>query len=172
MHLAVSLLLLGGVAACTGGKGQPAPESGSVSASEGQAAASPQASTPDAASAPASSQSAAAPLAPPSASVQSSEDPATAELKQTITEVLSKVAAGNPEPTQILVTDALTGAGIPAASLEVSASLTPTGLDVDAVEAAAIQGKNCVVGQIRDSSVMVTVLPVLASGRCFVGSPL
>ncbi|GAP55857.1 conserved hypothetical protein [Arthrobacter sp. Hiyo6] len=65
----------------------------------------------------------------------------------------------------------LTGAGIPAASLQVSASRTPTGLDVDSLEAAALQGKDCVIGQIRDGAVVVTVLPVLANGKCFVGTP-
>jgi len=53
--------------------------------------------------------------------------------------------------------------------LQVSASRTPTGLEVDAIEAAALQGADCVIGQIRDGSVVVTVLPVLATGKCFVG---
>lgn len=64
---------------------------------------------------------------------------------------------------------ALTGAGIPAGSLQVSAGTTPTGLAVDAIEAAALQGGDCVIGQIRDGAVAVTVLPVLATGKCFVG---
>lgn len=67
---------------------------------------------------------------------------------------------------------ALTGAGIAPSALEVSVSRTPTGLEVDAIEAAALQGKDCVIGQIRDGSVSVTILPVLASGRCFVGAQL
>ena len=79
------------------------------------------------------------------------------------------VAASNPKPGQEQLTAALTGAGIPAGSLQVSASRTPTGLEVDAIEAAALQGKDCVIGQIRDGSVVVTVLPVLATGKCFVG---
>ena len=64
---------------------------------------------------------------------------------------------------------ALTGAGIPAGSLQVSAGRTPTGLGVDAIEAAALQGEDCVIGQIREGTVVVTVLPVLATGKCFVG---
>ncbi|XAS69544.1 hypothetical protein V3C33_10000 [Micrococcaceae bacterium Sec5.7] len=170
-HLTAAILLLGAVAACTGGNGEPSPESRSAAAGEGQTSASPQASTADEASPPASSQSVAAPSASTSAPAPS-ENPATAKLKQTVTDALRKVAAGNPKPSQILVTDALTGAGLPAASLEVSVSRTPTGLEVDAIEAAALHGKDCVVGQIRDGGVMVTVLPVLASGKCFVGSPL
>jgi hypothetical protein len=68
------------------------------------------------------------------------------------------------------VTEALTGAGVAAGALEVSESSTPTGLEADAIEAAVLQGSDCVVGQIRDGSVAVTVLPVLATGKCFVGS--
>jgi hypothetical protein len=66
--------------------------------------------------------------------------------------------------------DALTGAGIPDAALEVSESRTPTGLEADAIEAAVVRGKDCVVGQIRDGGVTVAILPVLASGKCFVGA--
>ncbi|MBT2594762.1 hypothetical protein J7I92_05585 [Arthrobacter sp. ISL-72] len=79
------------------------------------------------------------------------------------------MAGANPKPGQDQLTAALTGAGIPAESLQVSVSRTPTGLEVDAIEAAALQGQDCVIGQIRDGSVVVTVLPVLATGKCFVG---
>ena len=54
--------------------------------------------------------------------------------------------------------------------LEVSQSRTPTGLEADAIEAAVLQGGDCVIGQVRDGAVAVTVLPVLASGKCFVGT--
>jgi hypothetical protein len=90
-------------------------------------------------------------------------------LKDTVTNALLGVAAANPKPGQEQLAAALTGAGIPAGSLQVSASRTPTGLEVDAIEAAALQGPDCVIGQIRDGSVVVTVLPVLATGKCFVG---
>jgi hypothetical protein len=96
-------------------------------------------------------------------------DAETARLKETVGNALRGVAAANPKPGQDQLTAALTGAGIPAGTLQVSASRTPTGLEVDAIEAAALQGKNCVIGQIRDGSVVVTVLPVLATGKCFVG---
>jgi hypothetical protein len=91
-------------------------------------------------------------------------------LKRTVTDVLARLAAGTPKPATAQLTSALSGAGIPAAALEVSESRTPTGLDADAVEAAVMHGRDCVVGQIRDGAVSVTVLPVLASGKCFVGS--
>ncbi|WP_427175125.1 DUF6993 domain-containing protein [Arthrobacter sp. 92] len=98
-------------------------------------------------------------------------DPATSGLKETVAAALRTVVAANPKPDKDQVASALTGAGIPAASLQVSASRTPTGLDVDSLEAAALQGKDCVIGQIRDGAVVVTVLPVLANGKCFVGTP-
>ncbi|MBT2531581.1 hypothetical protein J7E83_05450 [Arthrobacter sp. ISL-48] len=85
--------------------------------------------------------------------------------------MLARLAAGTPKPATAQLADALTGAGIPAADLEVSESRTPTGLEADAIEAGVVRGKDCVVGQIRDGGVTVSILPVLASGKCFVGSP-
>ena len=89
--------------------------------------------------------------------------------EQTVTDALSRLAA-NPKPATAQVTEALTAPAFPPAALEVSASRTPTGLEADAIEAACCQGRDCVIGQIRDGSVTVTVLPVLASGKCFVGA--
>ncbi|TSE17894.1 hypothetical protein B1A87_005570 [Arthrobacter sp. KBS0703] len=86
-------------------------------------------------------------------------------------EALGSLTVGNPKPGTDQITAALTAAGVPARSLEVSAGRTPTGLDVDSIEAASVQGKDCVFGQIRDGKVTVTVLPVLANGKCFVGAP-
>ena len=98
----------------------------------------------------------------------SAEDRAIAVMKQTVTDALGRLAAGTPKPATAQVTDSLVGAGIAPAALEVSASRTPTGLEADAIEAAVLQGADCVVGQVRDGTVTVTVLPVLASGKCFV----
>lgn len=99
-----------------------------------------------------------------------SADPATTDMKQTVADALNRLAAGSPKPATAQMTDALTGAGVAPAALEVSASRTPTGLAADAIESAVLQGTDCVFGHIRDGSVTVTVLPVLASGKCFVGS--
>ena len=95
---------------------------------------------------------------------------ATEALKQAVTATLTGLAAGSPKPATAQVTEALTAAGIPLAVLEVSQSRTPTGLEADAIEAAVLQGSDCVIGQVREGTVTVTVLPVLASGKCFVGS--
>jgi hypothetical protein len=61
-------------------------------------------------------------------------------------------------------------AGFPSGGVEVTASRTPTGLDADAVEAAVTTGSNCIVAQLRDGTVTSAVLPVLADGRCLVGT--
>jgi hypothetical protein len=87
-----------------------------------------------------------------------------------VTNTLTQLAAAAPKPATAQVTDALTGAGIAPAVLQVSQSRTPTGLEADAIEAAVLQGSDCVIGQVREGTVTVTVLPVLASGKCFVGS--
>lgn len=100
----------------------------------------------------------------------SGEDATTAAMRQKVTDVLSLLAAATPRPATAQVTDALTAAGIARDALEVSASRTPTGLEADFVDAAVLTGSDCVVGQVRDGSVTVTVLPVLASGKCFVGA--
>ncbi|MBT2584287.1 hypothetical protein J7I86_00185 [Arthrobacter sp. ISL-95] len=82
---------------------------------------------------------------------------------------LRSLVAGNQQPDRETLRAALVSAGIPKDNVEVSVSRTPTGLDVDAMEAAARTGDSCIMGQIRDGGVAVTVLPVLASGKCFVG---
>jgi hypothetical protein len=105
-----------------------------------------------------------------SSQAATSNNAATAAMKQTVTDALGRLAAGTPKPATAQVTEALTGAGVAPAVLEVSASRTPTGLEADAIESAVLQGTDCVLGHIRDGSVTVTVLPVLASGKCFVGA--
>lgn len=95
---------------------------------------------------------------------------ATAALRAKVTGALGRLAAGAPKPSTGQVRDALTGAGVSAGSLEVSESTTPTGLAADSIEAAVRQGRECVIGQVREGAVTVTVMPVLATGKCFVGS--
>lgn len=107
----------------------------------------------------------------PSAGTSATEtpDPAVLATTKTVESTLKNLVAGNPKPDRESLRAALVSAGIPEGNLEVSVSRTPTGLDVDAMEAAALSGKSCVMGQIRDGGVVVTVLPVLATGKCFVG---
>ncbi|WP_238324315.1 DUF6993 domain-containing protein [Paenarthrobacter aurescens] len=96
-------------------------------------------------------------------------DPTVVATTSAVESTLKTLAAGNPKPDRETLRAALVSAGIPEANVEVSVSRTPTGLEVDAMEAAALAGESCVMGQIRDGGVVVTVLPVLATGKCFVG---
>ncbi|MCP9000760.1 hypothetical protein NFC73_13640 [Pseudarthrobacter sp. RMG13] len=156
--LAGSLLMVLALAACAGGS----------STGAGQGAATPgEMAAPSAVAAP--TELATAGSTRPAAT-SPAEDPAIVAMKQTVTDALGKLAAGTPKPATAQVTDALSGAGVSPPALEVSASRTPTGLEADAIEAAVLQGTDCVVGQVRDGKVTVIVLPVLASGRCFVGA--
>lgn len=112
------------------------------------------------------------PTASPGAGIPSASaslSPSTVSLKQTMESALKTLAAATPKPAQEALRSQLVSAGIPASTLELSAGKTPTGLDVDAIEAAAKLDKDCVMGEIRDGQVSVSVLPVLASGKCFVG---
>ncbi len=154
-RLALAVLLLSSLAACSSGAGQqPGPDS---AASGGASSDASSATTP----------------APPasSAAAQATAASATARLQQTMAGALGSLTAGNPKPGTEQITSALTAAGVPARSLEVSAGRTPTGLEVDSIEAASVQGNDCVVGQIREGKVSMTVLPVLSNGKCFVGAP-
>ncbi|MHA7146728.1 DUF6993 domain-containing protein [Arthrobacter sp. TmT3-37] len=54
-------------------------------------------------------------------------------------------------------------------TVEVSIDRTPTGLDVDAVQGAALIGKRCIFGELRGKAVSTVALPVLVSKRCFIG---
>lgn len=82
---------------------------------------------------------------------------------------LEDLAAKTPKPTSDQMVAALAKAGLEESEVEVSADITPTGLAVDAIEAAAPVAENCIVGQVRDGKVAISVLPVLDSGKCFVG---
>jgi hypothetical protein len=125
--------------------------------------------TPSPTPAPSAVQPAATPS--PSASPQATAtvDPAVAAAASAVESTLKALVASNPKPDRETLRAALVSAGIPSANVEVSVSRTPTGLDVDAMEAAALAGESCAMGQIRDGGVVVTVLPVLATGKCFVG---
>jgi hypothetical protein len=62
------------------------------------------------------------------------------------------------------------GCGVPAGDHRSHRQPEPTGLAVDAVEAAVRQDQDCVVAQVRKSGVAGTVLPALAGGHCLAGA--
>ena len=82
---------------------------------------------------------------------------------------LTSLAASTKAPNREQMRAAMLKAGAVEETLEISVDITPTGLAVDAIEAASPIADECVIGQVRNGKVAVTVLPVLPSGRCFVG---
>jgi len=95
-------------------------------------------------------------------------DPATAAAETQVKAALAELGAG-PRPSTEHIRAMLAGAGFQPETIEVTASRTPTGLAADAVEAAVRQDQDCVVAQLRNGAVAVTVLPVLAGGHCLAG---
>lgn len=97
--------------------------------------------------------------------------PATAaeEMSGKLQSSLKTLAATTKAPNREQMMAAMLDAGAVKENVEVSVDITPTGLAVDAIESATRVGEECVIGQVRDGNVAVTILPALASGRCFVG---
>lgn len=95
--------------------------------------------------------------------------PAADERAVQVAAALEALAAQSPKPDRTQMRSAFEGTGFEAAAVEVSADITPTGLAVDSIRAAAPADGSCVFGEVRDGAVSVSVLPVLASGLCFLG---
>ncbi|GAA5230110.1 hypothetical protein GCM10025779_09230 [Arthrobacter cryoconiti] len=108
----------------------------------------------------AASTGAAEPTQPPS------EAEVLAAKVQTSLDNLGRTAKA---PTRDQMKAAMLEAGAAQQTLELSIDKTPTGLAVDAIEAASVIANQCIIGQVRSGVASVVVLPVLASGRCFVG---
>ncbi|WP_246527475.1 DUF6993 domain-containing protein [Pseudarthrobacter albicanus] len=168
--LGVLVLVLASAAACSppsgAGSGSAAPASTQASLPAGSGTQPSPDPAHTAAQAPAQ-----APLAAGSGT-QPALDLATAAAKARVEAALSGAVAGGAKPGTDRARAALTDAGFTSGQQEVTASRTPTGLDADAVEAAVKVGSDCVVAQLRTGSVTVSVLPVLAGGRCLVGTPV
>ncbi len=86
-----------------------------------------------------------------------------------LNQALTALAAKSPQPSQDQLRSTLQGLGVAAKDVEVSISKTPTGLDVDAIQGSVKIEKSCVIGQVREGKVAVTLQPVLSTGKCFVG---
>ncbi len=112
----------------------------------------------------------AAPKAAPKAAAKPTQPAsATDALAENVRVLLIKVGAATKSPNRGQMMAAMLEAGAAKGKVEVSIDRTPTGLAVDAIEAAAPVAGDCVIGQVRDGKAVVSVLPLLASGRCFVG---
>lgn len=91
--------------------------------------------------------------------------PARERFKSALQELLAK--DGDPSKEQIA--SAIEAAGFGSKDVEISNDTTPTGLEVEAIEAAVQLDGECIVAQLRHGKVAVTIMPVLATGHCFVG---
>ena len=91
------------------------------------------------------------------------------EFSAKLTASLGNLAAGSKSPNRAHMRAAMLEAGAAEDTLEISIDTTPTGLAVDAIDAATVVDGECVVGQVRNGQVSVSLLRVLATGRCFVG---
>lgn len=108
----------------------------------------------------------------PDTPTSSSEEAEVSDVNALVRELkltLESTAQTNGITTSAQLSSAFEAAGIDPAVIESSRDSTPTGLDVDALEAAASVQGTCVVAQIRENDVTVTTLPVLKSGLCFIG---
>ncbi|WP_456504772.1 DUF6993 domain-containing protein [Arthrobacter sp. UYCu723] len=83
---------------------------------------------------------------------------------------LQTLLVASPQPSREQIRESLSAVGFAPATVEVSASKTPTGLAADAVEIGVLGDNACVMAQIRSGTVATSVLPVLPNGRCFIGS--
>lgn len=79
-------------------------------------------------------------------------------------------AVSEGEVTEARVREALIGLGRDATDIETGQNITPTGLDVDNVDAAVRDHENCHMVDVRPNrTVTVVTVPTLGSGRCMVG---
>ena len=95
---------------------------------------------------------------------------APSAVSQSVTAALQALVSSSPQPSTAQIRETLSAAGFAPAAVEVSASRTPTGLAADAVEVGVLADSECVMAQLRAGTVATSVLPVLPSGRCFIGS--
>lgn len=90
-------------------------------------------------------------------------------LREQFQTALKRIVDRTSDPSREQIESALTSAGFAGRQIEVSNDTTPTGLEVDALEVAARVDGKCLVGQLRGGEVSISIMPVLATGKCFVG---
>ena len=88
---------------------------------------------------------------------------------QTAQTALAKLVAESPEPSREAVRAAWVSAGFSTEEVEVSQDGTPTGFAVDAIVSAAPDGTECLIGEIRDGKLAMSIAPALTNGQCLLG---
>ncbi|PSS44871.1 hypothetical protein C6401_06410 [Arthrobacter woluwensis] len=90
--------------------------------------------------------------------------------RQKVEASVEKSLKGVSKPSTDAVRKAMQAAVGPGVTVEVSNSVTPTGLEADAVVAAAVVvPKNCMFVYLREGTVSSKTLPTLSNGKCFIG---
>ena len=110
------------------------------------------------------------PSSSPSAEGGPAEPGSAEEAKSKFDAALETLIATTPDPNGRAVIDALAGAGFEKSSMEVTPDTTAIGLDADSIQFSVLVGEECVVGQSGNVGYHSTVLPVLATGTCLVGT--
>lgn len=88
---------------------------------------------------------------------------------ESVETALTELLASNSAPSREAVREAYASAGFSPETVEVSQDGTPTGLAVDSIVAAAPDGADCIVGEIRDGKLALATVPALANGKCLLG---
>ena len=113
------------------------------------------------------------PATPSATSADDSSAQGVAVIAASVEAALRVVAEEQDEVNRDQVRAAIergfSDAGAQPELLEVSIDRTPTGLEVDSIQGSGLLAGDCIIGEVRDGTVSVVVLPVLATGFCFVG---
>lgn len=108
----------------------------------------------------------------PGAEQGSAEEDAAGIARAVGAELTTLAEGGDPvtrDRVRAAIEQGFANEGAVPASVEVSVDSTPTGLDVDAIQGAGLLEGTCIVGEVREGTATVAILPALASGLCFVG---
>lgn len=108
----------------------------------------------------------------PGAEQGSAEEDAAGIARAVDAELTTLAEGGDPvtrDRVRAAIEQGFANEGAVPASVEVSVDSTPTGLDVDAIQGAGLLEGTCIVGEVREGTATVAILPALASGLCFVG---
>lgn len=92
------------------------------------------------------------------------------ELRPFFDETVREVLRDDRTPGGAAIIRALVAAGFPKDSLEVTFDRTAIDLEADNVQFSAVVGEECLIGQVGNVKYGSRVMPVLGSGRCFIGT--
>ena len=114
------------------------------------------------------------PTSSPSASSSASAAPDTSAAGQKAlfdsTNNATLTAAGGANPGGRAFVDALVAAGFDKAAMQLTPDKTAINLDADNIQFSVLIGADCLVGQYGNVGYQSTVLPVLSTGKCLVGT--